>query len=597
MRETLRLTDDAPWRFLLDPVRDGEKFAYHTVGCDDRDWRETTLPRGVELCGPALDFYVGPAWFRRRFTPPATWQGQRVQLHFAGVNYHCRVWVNGAAAGGSDCGFLPFALNISALLKPGIENQLTLCVDAEERPEELPGPRLGWRSYSGVLREAWIECLPSEHIAEIAVTAEPDGTIAATVTVNAAAESTPALTVVATVRDRQGHTLATLSPEATAARGGAVPGNGSQAAPPPEAGVVQLTGTVPGITPWTPDAPVLYELQVQLRRGDTRLDEQRVRCGFRRLEKRGTQLLLNGQPLYLTGFNRHEDSPRTGMATDLDTARRDLEQMKAAGCNFVRLCHYPHHSGELDLCDELGLLAMAEIPLYWWAGETEGLGLSARRLANAREMLQRLIRRDRNHPSIIFWSVSNETMEREPGVVAGNTELLHLARQLDPTRLAVHVAHQWCVEKHFEADDVICLNAYPLAFPPENWAPPPDLKERLRGAEAWWRQELEIVHGLYPDKPILISEFGYPCIEGERAGPWGDAFAARALLAETAGMTAPYVCGLCNWCYADHSWPARNFHGGVVVSPFGVVTRNRQPKAALAAVQEAFIRWRRTRPP
>ena len=144
---------------------------------------------------------------------------------------------------------------------------------------------------------------------------------------------------------------------------------------------------------------------MKLSGGGQTLDSAEVRFGFRRIERRGTQLLLNGEPIYLTGFNRHEDSPTTGMATDLKTARQDLLDMKRAGANFVRLCHYPHHPGELELCDELGLLVMSEIPLWQWDARLEDVASNGKKLATAKRQLERMIARDRNHPSVIFWSV------------------------------------------------------------------------------------------------------------------------------------------------------------------------------------------------
>ncbi len=207
-----------------------------------------------------------------------------------------------------------------------------------------------------------------------------------------------------------------------------------------------------------------------------------VRFGFRRIEAGEGGLLLNGRPVFLTGFNRHEDSPCTGMAPDLGIVRRDLEDMVRLGANFVRLCHYPHDPRELDLCDELGLLAMAEIPLYWWNGLEEGEEACARKLAAAERQLTNMIRRDVNHPSVILWSVSNETQEQRAEVAAGNAELVRLAKRLDPSRLAVHVSDHWREHPHFEADDVLCVNAYPSWA--GQWKTPPE-KAARSGARGW----------------------------------------------------------------------------------------------------------------
>ena len=218
---------------------------------------------------------------------------------------------------------------------------------------------------------------------------------------------------------------------------------------------------MPGAEPWSPGSPALYRLRARLLAEGQAADEAEARIGFRRIEVGQGGLLLNGRPIFLTGFNRHEDSPRTGMVPDMQTARRDLEDMVRMGCNFVRLCHYPHDPRELDLCDELGLLAMAEVPLWQWTGLEEGEEAAARKLECAKRQLSNMIRRDINHPSIVFWSVSNETMEDRPEVAAGNRELVLVARELDPTRLATHVSMKWWRDPHFEADDVVCVNAYP----------------------------------------------------------------------------------------------------------------------------------------
>jgi GNAT superfamily N-acetyltransferase len=273
------------------------------------------------------------------------------------------------------------------------------------------------------------------------------------------------------------------------------------------------------------------------------------------------------------------------MCTDLATARADLEHMKSLGANFVRLCHYPHHPGELDLCDELGLLAMAEIPLYWWNGLEEGEMACARKLEAAKRQLASMIRRDANHPAVIMWSVSNETQEQRPEVVSGNAELVALARELDPTRPATHVSDRWREHPHFGNDDIVCLNAYP------SWAgrggegnPAYDLAESARS----WREGLAGVHELYPEKPILVSEFGYPALESTFENGLGEDVQARVIETEFAAMDAPYVCGATVWCWADHPWPEESFVAYLTTSPFGVVTRERRPKAARDVVRRVF---------
>ncbi len=291
--------------------------------------------------------------------------------------------------------------------------------------------------------------------------------------------------------------------------------------------------------------------------------------------------------MYLTGFNRHEDSPRSTMCLDLETTRRDLEAMKEAGANFIRLCHYPHHPAELGLCDELGLLAMGEIPLYWWDGLAEGDAACAAKLDAAKRQLQAMIRRDINHPALIFWSVSNETHEQRPEVAAGNRELVALARELDPTRLAVHVSDHWQSAPNFDADDVICVNGYPSIHGRYELADP---AYDFAQSTAFWRAGLATLHARHPDKPILVTEFGYTSFQHVTGNAGSEDAHADALAHEFAGMDAPYVCGATVWCWADHPWPPATFAfcHYLSVSPYGVLTRDRRRRKPFWTIRRLF---------
>jgi GNAT superfamily N-acetyltransferase len=322
--------------------------------------------------------------------------------------------------------------------------------------------------------------------------------------------------------------------------------------------------------------------------GDQPTDRREIRLGFRKVEASGGKLLLNGQEIYLTGFNRHEDSRMRDGAVDLGTARRDLIEIKEAGANFVRLCHYPHHPGELDLCDELGLLVMDEIPLYWWDGMREGVDHHRRKLEASKRQIRKMIRRDINHPSVIFWSVSNENREERPEVAEGNRQLVRLAKELDPSRLAVHVSdHHWQSHPNFSCDDVICVNAYPSLH---RHGYDGDYAYDLSDSTRFWRDGLHRLHTQYADKPILVSEFGYAALEGVYDGAFGEDIQADAIAHEFAGMAAPYVCGATVWCWADHPWPAATFefcrHLGT--SPYGVVSRDRRKLKAYRRIRQMF---------
>ncbi len=543
----------------------GLELGYAQAAFDAAGWLAVELPGAFERVASGLDCYSGKVWYRRSIEIPADWQDGHVVLCFEGANYHTLVWVNGQPVGGNQTGFLPFELAVHGALRHGQANQITVCVDAFARPTENPGTAIGWRNFGGILRRLYLERRNPAHLIAVRTTARPTGT-GGELTVEVDIGQAVRGRVVAVLHERGDQILCQWE----------TPTDGLS--------VLRLaTAHVSGVRAWSPDDPAIYRLSVSLVDASGQLDTRQLQIGFRTIQACDGQLLLNDAPIYLTGFNRHEDSASADMASDLRTTEQDLRQMKLAGANFVRLCHYPHDSRELDLCDRLGLLVMDEIPVYWLSVMAGKEGDCATKASQAADQLARMIARDRNHPSVIFWSVSNETHEQHEPVWRANDQLIQQARSLDPTRLVTHVSDKWhTYPDHFALDDVICVNGYPNVWP---WTKLPQAPD---AAQTIWRDSLAHLHQRYPSKPILVSEFGHPGIDGENASRWGLDRQAQVLAAEFAAFDAPYVCGTTVWCWADHAWPAREFMNGLSVSPFGVVNRNRQPKPALSAIARLF---------
>lgn len=553
------------WRFQADPVGEGERLGWHRPGHEDRLWRETEVPVAFDAILPELVSYEGPAWFRKPLVIDADPATIDLMLRFDSCNTRATVYVNGERAGETADGFLPFEVPLNGRVHRGV-NVVAVCVDNARRVEDVPGRLRGWRPFGGILRRVWLGCRPRVHLGPIASRCEADGRF--DVRVSWAGDGSPS-SICLTITDPDGqavhqqqHTLV-----------------GAAASNP-----YVFQGQVVGVRCWSPEQPVLYTVVIRLVAG-TELDEVTVPVGFRTVAVDGCRLMLNGRQVRLAGFNRHEDSPDTGMVRDPAMARRDLEHMKALGANFVRLAHYPHDPETLDLCDRLGLLVMAEIPLYWLGRPEEDAACIAAKAAVARRQLTRMIERDRNHPSVIFWSVSNETEEHRPEVAAVNDALVRLARELDPSRLAVHVGYHWFDHPAYEADEVVCVNAYPGTHG----------RLKTEGAEydvvvstGWWKTQLEILHQRYPDKPVLVTEFGYVAWPGVMGSALGEDAQAAAIEAEWRGMEAPYVCGRTLWCYADHPWPEEPFLNYVTRSPYGIVTRDRRDKVAVTVVRRLF---------
>ncbi len=565
------------WRFQPDSYWVGERAGFYAPEHDARLWREVRVPCCFEACVPGMDAYEGAGWFRRVIRVPEEWRGNCVVLRFEGICYHTTAWVNGERVGENRDGFLPFEFPVAEFLDYGGDNVIVVATDNRRLKGEVPGEQRGWRSFGGFHREVELLATDPLRIDGIGIDAEPTdagGALVATVEVANDRPDDASAGLAVDIIDSSGGTVASWNEPIEIAAGNRAS--------------VSTTVAVPGAQPWSPDSPTLYRARVSLRLGGEEVDQREERFGFRKVEARDDLLLLNGEPIYLTGWNRHEDSPITDMATDLETTRWDLVEMKDAGANFVRLCHYPHHPGELDLCDELGLLVMDEIPLYWWDGNQEGEENCAAKYTAAERQLRRMIARDRNHPSVIFWSVSNETQEQYPEVAEGNRKLIRVARDLDRTRLCVHASFRWHDHANFGEDDVVCVNAYPSL----GGIGREGLSHDFAKSAEVWREGLAELHNRYPGKPILITEFGHCSFEGTFGNAFGEDVMARAIEHQFAAMQAEYICGATIWCWADHAWPAETFRYasacGLGISPYGVVSRARRKQKAYWASRRMF---------
>jgi beta-glucuronidase len=271
-----------------------------------------------------------------------------------------------------------------------------------------------------------------------------------------------------------------------------------QSAEPDESGIAKFTFEVAHLQPWSPENPKLYDVEIS-----TATDSVKDQIGFRTIEVRGKDILLNGKPVFLRGVSIHEEAPyRSGRAYSEEDARTLLGWAKELGANFVRLAHYPHNENMLRMADRMGLMVWSEVPVYWgidWENPST--------LANAEAQLTDSITRDRNRASIIIWSVGNETPVTEPRTQFMRA-MVATARKLDSTRLvsaALQVQHSEgstrVIDDPLGADlDVLGCNEYIGWY--EGTADDAD--------KAAWKTPY--------DKPLIISEFG----AGAKYGLHGD---------------------------------------------------------------------------
>ena len=591
-REELNLS--GRWEFLADRKNEGLGASYFSDNCEAGGWRETSIPCGFDACGPDMERYIGTCWFRRAFDVPSSMRGRRIVIRFEGVNYNASVWVNGTSVGENADAFLPFEFRIGDLLHYGTANRIVVRVDNVRRRGQFPLFE-GWYGQGGILREVKLIATEFLRIERARVTAEPDGKSGGRLSLRALLVNEGGQAGAAKLRvsisDSGGKRIAGFVSEETDLKK-----EGRSEA--------SVEGAVAGVVAWSPASPALYSAKVDLLASGERVDSVKVSFGFRRVEIRDEKILLNGEPVFLMGFNRHEDSPRMGMAVDLEQARADFEDMKRMGCNFVRFCHYPHHPGELDLCDAIGLLVMTEAAMNE-CGHVDhpdpngGFPFSPADapaiLEGGKRHVRKMVQRDANHPSAIICSVGNESAEECPEIVQTNAEIIRYGRELDPTRLWTHVSNSYekpGVETFYEADDLICINCYPThRFPVTEET----LAEKFPDSTRFIRETAEKLHRMFPGKPIMITEFGYPLYEDAGALN-GEEVQAAATEAEFRGMTAPYVRGAVVWHYAHHPWAGGAFYcGGRAMSPYGYMSRDRKTRHKGMAVIERMFKERAAR--
>ena len=361
-----------------------------------------------------------------------------------------------------------------------------------------------------------------------------------------------------------------------------------------EGGAAALTLTVPDAALWSPDAPNLYDLRVELLRDGAAVDCYTLPVGIRTIAVDSDRLLLNGQPVKLLGFGRHEDFPVVGKGLLPALIVKDYALMRWMGANSFRTSHYPYSEQMLDMADRLGFMVIDETPAVGLFFFEDGL---EKRNRLCQQMIREMIDRDKNHPSVIMWSIANEphtaSLEaREaynhdftvidhpsrPEAVAAFKAMADLARELDPTRLVTMISQEGALEESFAFVDVVGLNRY------FGWY---TQSGQIDLGLDYLDREIELIHTLYP-KPLIFSEFGTDAIPGHHAQPpemFSEEYQAEFLTKQIQLTDAkPFVVG-------QHIWNLCDFKTGQAIHRMGgynykgIFTRDRRPKLAAHRVR------------
>ena len=433
-----------------------------------------------------LFFYEGTVWFKKSFewrrTQGVTDDSQspacRVLLYFGAVNYDSRVWVNGQEASHHIGGFTPFNFDVTDLLKEG-ENIVIVKVDNKRHAEDVPTQIFDWWNYGGITRNVLLVKVPTAFFGNATKPCYVEDYSLQLMKADAKAKQREILVSVKLSEPLEGHLLTVNIPEL-------------------KISVPLLTDTkgeaddiisVPAkrLTLWNPDNPKCY--RVEIKHYTTSITDS---IGFRTIETRDKQILLNGQPIFLKGISIHNEKANGGgRANSVEDAHTLLSWAKELGCNFVRLAHYPHHEEMVREAEKMGILVWSEIPVYWTIAWK-----NPKTYENAQNQLRDMILRDHNRANVIIWSIANETPHSpERDTFLGN--LAKYARSLDGTRL-ISMAMEVTGASNYvnrlndnmnEYVDVVSFNQYIGWYRDVNDAP---------------KMTWEIPY----NKPVIVSEFG-----------------------------------------------------------------------------------------
>ncbi len=558
---------NGPWHFIVDPYGNGlydregnirdTGFAQNAKSADKNRLIEYSFANSPTLQVPgdwntqrdSLFFYEGPLWYQKDFSyhKPAD---KRVFLHIGAANYRSYVWINGERVCDHEGGFTSFDCEVTQALKDG-DNFAVIAVDNTRLADGIPTLKTDWWNYGGLTRDVWLVELPEHFIDDFdlhlkrGTKDQIDGW--------AHVEGVPAGTDIKITIANNAH-------------------NSTVNAKTGADGVAEIHLHDDKLQLWSPDHPTLYHVTLSV--VDDKLEDD---IGFRTIETRGAEILLNGQPIFLKGINIHAEAPiRTGRAYSDKDAETLLGWVRELGGNFVRLAHYPHGERMTRLADKMGILVWSEIPVYWECHFGDPLVL-----AKAKAQLSEMIRRDRNKASVILWSVANET----PSTAVRTkflTTLVQSAHDLDPSRLvtaALLVRGDGDIkivdDPLGNVLDVLGTNEY------VGWY------ERTPPDADYFRWDIRF------QKPVIMSEFGGDARagnHGEATTRWTEEFQASIYEHQLTMLNQiPQLRGISPWILMDFRSPLRllpemqdYFNRKGLISPEG------QKKKAFYVLQKAY---------
>ena len=570
---------DGMWKFQFDPESAG-------VGAN---WANglpapVLMPVPSSFCDLFTDKdsreYCGDFWYETDFFVPGEWNGSDVVIRFGSATHRARVFVNGVEVTSHEGGFLPFNADVTEIVRYNQYNKLAVLLNNELNEYMLPAgrtavlsngkkvaaPYFDFYNYAGLQRPVKLLCLPKEQVTDFSVVHHLNGADADvdyTVVTNGDHDC------VVEVYDAEGNKVA----ESTGKTG---------------------TLHIANAHLWNVHASYLYNFVVRIMDGTAIVDEYYEKIGVRTFEIKDGKFLLNGKPIYLRGFGKHEDADLRGRGLDLVTIKRDYECMKWIGANCFRTSHYPYADEMYQMADEEGFLIIDEVPAVGFMESTmnflaanQGTGkkvgffekdTTPQLLENHKQALTEMITRDKNHASVIAWSILNEPQCTSDGTEAYFKPLFDLAHELDPQKrprtYAVVMMSLPNTSKGQQFADFISLNRY------YGWYVMGG--NGIVDAEAAFRKELDGWAQVLNGRPMILTEYGADTLPTEHKLPsvmWSQEYQNEYLdMNHRVFDSYDFIQGELVWNFADFQTTEGIMR--VNGNKKGIFTRQRQPKDA-----------------
>ncbi len=528
------------WEYVLDPYRTegmgNIQIFRNAVPQNKTDRVEYSFNAAQTLWVPGswntqkteLMYYEANIWYKRDFDKQPD-SSKRYFVYVGAANYNSTVTINGHIIGKHEGGFTPFAFEVTDKMKNG-KNFVIIGVNAGRRPDNIPSEVSDWFNHGGITRDVLLIETPETFISNYYISFDGSSLNSKFRRINGKVlldgKNSPS-------------TVKIQIPELKI----------EENIPVGSDGTAEFTLESKALKLWSPECPKLYDVIITA--GEDTISDK---IGFRSIETKGKQILLNGKPIFLKGVCLHDENPlRRNRANSRDDAALVLGWAKEMGCNFLRLAHYPHQENIVRMADEMGFMLWEELPLYWgiqWD--------NPKVLEKAKKQYKELIDRDFNRASSIIWSIANETAVI-PSRNAFLGELADYVRSLDDTRLisaackkdqetdghpdSVYTYNDPLIEKL----DVISFNEY------LGW---------YGGSPAECQGKSFLMGSA---KPVIVSEFGGGAIQGfhgDRLTRWSEEFQAY-LYEESLQMFDKIdgLSGMAPWILVDFMSPLRQLHG------------------------------------